>query len=1563
MDEKRDAQTVAQLVTHLDYFQRYLESSDDVKSDRHANSSRTRKAREKLLKLSTEQFAELSTDVFDELSRRQDSDSSKPAFLENLDKFHPKRNLARKKLASLPPPRFKDLVTDMLYEIERRDFHRKDEDDHQKTLGVQTGTVIPTKSTLAWSSDESEGEQELKRTPRPASKLQTSSQDMGYMAYDLSNPYESTPAKPHHKPTLARGLSDVLSPLRAPLPAKSISSRDRKIELLLEEGDRMDKTITLHETTIEKLRNDVRRLEQEKAAANKAREESLIKALSLERELAAVNVALEAAKNEKSSESEDTLNKSVALEQEVSQLRFENKNLEREKTSVESLLLQLRENSEKTDKDYQILVEDYKKLQEKHNLALLTVDELRDELKDERKKATTKAKVQEQEIARLNSQIASVKRQLEEAKKAPVVVQRALGDDLSSKESVQEINKIERRLEAVKTQDLGLGEDTESLKLQILDWQKKYQDLREETIRETLKDTYTVKPADLKAATETLGQDSLISSKHVLELNLLITSFLLIMNDDHLSTDLLFESITRITIVAGKIASQGESVDNGEHSALINASVSHAITLTRFYAVHGKRLPKLVVQSAISEVAFSVCNLLGAVSSGSARSSPKALFLRSPPLGRHAASIDEIASFNPEPKQPRNSDAQEKSATRPLRIARRDGETRSPIVTTQRENPFTTNFTLSPTIVGKPSRFDTRNVSLGRSTPQATPQGTPKVGLRLSDFGSPQGGSLERVNGIGLRQEKGSTEMQHEPKPSQRLMDALNVEERSRPAQKIFGSSPGKGEVILRVQKAEVWLTEIPKKDSQDAQSSSQKGSKSTNTKPETTDEVLANTKGMNSQNNSLTQDPASEKVDATMSSKNRTEFPDHGFPDENDESDLKFGYQDKSPGRETSYQEDDLNQSSINGIESPTLRYSNRREVSTLKAEDPKRSSYTNDSSDYEYHGDEYTPETGNRSELQNQKFVSQNENLALSNKLGDAFESSSPHRSNDHQNDSLYASETFQQEVSLDDLNAVEAQQFSESIGTDNKHREGKIKTETLFSNKHSAVQTTPNSTKVRKNSLVSFNSPEPAISMESSPKRVTNPEERLPSRSPSRNVNSSPERSRKLDLKKIESLLRTSSQSGQTSKKPSLSENVLRKDPQNLESGFRGTPEKAEPIRDPVFRNASHSTPKKSSISSLKAKLMSDMEKAESSKPSSSVPRSITPSGGILSRMKQLESLLNGGLPYSLPYSSPNPVKGHLPENSQKFEGNLLNKSRTFSGVSDDSPMTTPVEMESRELNEFDSIGDVDDLNYSAPKAKKMALNEVFDSKKENVEESERKHEEMVEDHEKEETRKLSEEKEYEKESEKTLEAPVSTGRVSPNRSVNKVNLFQKPNAEFKNDTTDLMPSPLQESHKQERNQEFNVDKFDIADPDNTLAELLLYLEHQTVEVILTIQTLLLAIKTPDLTTGILKKGAKAIGEVVGQMFDATSVSMAQSRNVQLREHGRWVVQSLADCGRRMDMLCGSDKSNDDDFADKHFKQRLAGIAFDIAKCTKELVKTVEEASLKEEIAVIEAGLKSG
>ncbi|SMN20393.1 similar to Saccharomyces cerevisiae YLR313C SPH1 Protein involved in shmoo formation and bipolar bud site selection [Maudiozyma saulgeensis] len=176
----------------------------------------------------------------------------------------------------------------------------------------------------------------------------------------------------------------------------------------------------------------------------------------------------------------------------------------------------------------------------------------------------------------------------------------------------------------------------------------------------------------------------------------------------------------------------------------------------------------------------------------------------------------------------------------------------------------------------------------------------------------------------------------------------------------------------------------------------------------------------------------------------------------------------------------------------------------------------------------------------------------------------------------------------------------------------------------------------------------------------------------------------------------------------------------------------------------------------------------------------------------------------------------------------------------------------------------------------------------------------------------------------------------------------------------DETESSDGSYESAESESEEDNFDVDAFDIENPDNTLSDLLLYLEHQTVDVISTIQSLLSSIKEPQSTKGSLRRESNAINQVIGQMVDATSVSMNQSRNANLKEHGSWVVQSLEDCARRMTTLCQLDKDgilknekSDEDYADKNFKQRLAGIAFDVAKCTKELVKTVEEASLKEEI----------
>ncbi|KAG5359898.1 Protein SPA2 [Yarrowia sp. C11] len=149
-----------------------------------------------------------------------------------------------------------------------------------------------------------------------------------------------------------------------------------------------------------------------------------------------------------------------------------------------------------------------------------------------------------------------------------------------------------------------------------------------------------------------------------------------------------------------------------------------------------------------------------------------------------------------------------------------------------------------------------------------------------------------------------------------------------------------------------------------------------------------------------------------------------------------------------------------------------------------------------------------------------------------------------------------------------------------------------------------------------------------------------------------------------------------------------------------------------------------------------------------------------------------------------------------------------------------------------------------------------------------------------------------------------------------------------------------------------------KFDGEDPDNTVEDLQYYLEEQCVEVIEAIQNLLTAIKGNSNMIAI-SAHSRAICKVVLCMVDATSQSMAQTRNHLLKENGTWICQDLRACTDRMKMIFKDDKfvKPGVEYPPKQFKQRLAGLSFDLTKCTKELVKTVEEVSLQTEIGEID------
>lgn len=145
--------------------------------------------------------------------------------------------------------------------------------------------------------------------------------------------------------------------------------------------------------------------------------------------------------------------------------------------------------------------------------------------------------------------------------------------------------------------------------------------------------------------------------------------------------------------------------------------------------------------------------------------------------------------------------------------------------------------------------------------------------------------------------------------------------------------------------------------------------------------------------------------------------------------------------------------------------------------------------------------------------------------------------------------------------------------------------------------------------------------------------------------------------------------------------------------------------------------------------------------------------------------------------------------------------------------------------------------------------------------------------------------------------------------------------------------------------------NLANFDTRDPDVTVTELQGYLEERTAGAIESTQNLLTGIKN-NATVGDLKPHMRSINSAVNHMIEATSTSMQQSRNWLLKDKGSYIVQNLSDCTQRMNLIY-DDLQNvaDDSYPDRQVKQRLAGISYDMAKCTKELVKTVEEVSLSD------------
>lgn len=221
-------------------------------------------------------------------------------------------------------------------------------------------------------------------------------------------------------------------------------------------------------------------------------------------------------------------------------------------------------------------------------------------------------------------------------------------------------------------------------------------------------------------------------------------------------------------------------------------------------------------------------------------------------------------------------------------------------------------------------------------------------------------------------------------------------------------------------------------------------------------------------------------------------------------------------------------------------------------------------------------------------------------------------------------------------------------------------------------------------------------------------------------------------------------------------------------------------------------------------------------------------------------------------------------------------------------------------------------------------------------------------------------------------------TKTHKRTPSKSVQEIDNLQKRNSlqsiedrvsafgEMKNAKVEKVKSDLRKS-TEVKNESFNESgagdnsmtsnkSYEPTEEEKDLNNLLHYLENESIEVISTIQSLLTSIKNPKTTIKELNGESEKIMNVVNKVCVNAMTSV--EKNNDLKTIGEYIITSLQDCERRMKSLIDTDSKGE--YPDKSFKQRLAGIAFDIAKNVKKLVKVVEELSLKKEIAHLDQQL---
>lgn len=134
--------------------------------------------------------------------------------------------------------------------------------------------------------------------------------------------------------------------------------------------------------------------------------------------------------------------------------------------------------------------------------------------------------------------------------------------------------------------------------------------------------------------------------------------------------------------------------------------------------------------------------------------------------------------------------------------------------------------------------------------------------------------------------------------------------------------------------------------------------------------------------------------------------------------------------------------------------------------------------------------------------------------------------------------------------------------------------------------------------------------------------------------------------------------------------------------------------------------------------------------------------------------------------------------------------------------------------------------------------------------------------------------------------------------------------------------------------------------------SMNDFLEFVESRTTVVVPMVQDILSGIQDPKSKTlktarsiSRLRQDSIKITPILKSMIGVTSKVLAQENSKPyLSEQGKWIVENLTDCLRRLSALCAYGR-NFVNFSDKQFYRKLASILFDVIKCTEELVKCVK------------------